>query len=202
MKIAFCGTSGAGKTTLVKYVSETFGLPWISGSSGDLKTEADKNSIPGIQGKGHGHVIAYSATHPLEGWTNQWQILDRRSELIMNNDRFVTDRSPIDNVTYAILQCAYHKEITNQMVEGLIYRAGLAYEGLTHLIYIKPVQPNGDIENNQSRITNAFYQRTVDAAFDYWLGVFMEQYPKVEVLPIDYWDLQRRKDSIDYFLAG
>lgn len=201
MKVAFCGTSGAGKTTLVKYVSGKYGLPHISGSSGDLKTEHDKNILPEINGKGHENVIVYSATHPEEGMLNQEQILYRRTQAIINNNRFVTDRSPIDNMVYMTLQCSYHKDISRERCQNFVDIALKAWEGLTHIIYIVPVQPEGHIENNGSRIVNPFYQVSVDAAFDHWLSFFQDQIFK-PCLRIDYWDLKRRKDEIDYFIAG
>lgn len=199
MKVAFTGTSGAGKTTLVKYVAEKYGLPWISGSSGDLKTQEDKDRFPEIQGKGHEHVIVQSALNPYLGWENQLQILQRRKEAIENNSSFVTDRSPVDNMVYMLMQCAYHKEIDDHMVSLFKQTCLEAWSKLTHVIYIKPCQPEG-IENNNSRVTNLHYQQSIDAVFNYWLMEF-STWPGPYILKLTRWDLENRKSDIDRFLT-
>lgn len=204
-KVAFTGSSGAGKTTLVKFVEEKFNLNHISGSSGDILTEEDKLELMkdyGYNG-GHGHsgVIVESAKNPEYGIQNQWIIQHRRAEVIRNNVDFVTDRSPIDNITYFVNQCGFHPQVTDQEVEKFFKACARAWVGLSHVIYIKAVQPN-EVENNGSRVANRYYQRTIDAQFEYWLNNhFLNKYPDgPEVLIIDFWDLEKRKEAVLNFL--
>lgn len=203
-KIAFTGSSGAGKTTLVTFVAEKLGLTHISGSAGDVKKEGDKMLIDDVlhyPGGGHVGVIRYSALNPEYGLLNQKMLQMRRRELIMENDNFVTDRSPIDNLTYFVNQVGYHPMVTDQMVEEFMADCMKAWEELSHVIYIKAVQPKA-VEVNYSRVANRFYQKAIDAQFEYWLvNYFMKNsVAGPEVLIIDYWDLDKRKREVSKFL--
>jgi len=204
MKVAFTGSSGSGKTTLVTFVAEQLGLTHISGSAGDLKKEGDKMLIDDLldyPGGGHVGVIRYSALNPEYGIMNQKLLQIRRAEVIMQNDNFVTDRSPIDNLTYFINQVGFHPMVTDQMVEEFTRECLAAWEELDYVIYVKAVQPN-EVERNFSRVANKYYQRAIDAQFEYWLrNVFMKSLAGPEVLIIDYWDLQKRKEQVFEFLT-
>ncbi len=205
-KIAFTGTSGSGKTTLVKFVSEKFSIPHISGSAWDLKNDEDKHTLRdqfGFPGGGHAGVIKYSALNPEYGVFNQQLLLKRRLELGMLNQSFVTDRSPIDNLTYFIMQCGYHPMVTDHIVSEFMNNAFKAYQLFTHIIYVKAVQPT-EVENNQSRIANRFYQKAVDSMFEYWLYNFFRRSSQVatpKLLVIDYWNLEARKQEVTQFLS-
>ena len=203
MKVAFTGTSGSGKTTLVTFVAEKLGLTHISGSAGDVKKEGDKMLIDEMlqyPGGGHVGVIRYSALNPEYGIMNQKLLQMRRRELIVENDNFVTDRSPIDNLTYFINQCAYHPMCTNEMVEEFAKDCLSAWEQLTHVVYVKAVQPSA-VEVNGSRVANNWYQKAIDAQFDHWLKWFWKNSLEgPEVLQIDYWDLDHRKEKVLEFL--
>lgn len=213
MKIAFSGSSGSGKTTLVNYVVDQLGLAHLSGSAGDVKTEEDKKILQedpyDYPGGGHVGVIRYSALNPEYGWENQQRLLQRRAQLINgthpthgNVENFVTDRSPADNVVYCINQVGFHPLVTDKMLEQHIRDAVEAMGNLTHLIYVKAVQPQ-EVERNGSRVANRYYQKSVDALFEYWikqmLGMCID--PPSFML-IDYWDLDTRKENVLRFLKS
>lgn len=203
MKIACTGTSGSGKTTLVTFAAETLGLIHISGSAGDVKKDGDKMIIDDMlkyPGGGHVGVIRFSALNPEYGLLNQKMLQMRRRELIMENDNFITDRSPIDNLTYMVNQVGYHPMVTDEMISEFAKDCLKAWEELTHVIYVKAVQPN-EVEFNGSRVANSWYQKAIDAQFAHWLTWFKRNETSgPEVLVIDYWDLQRRKDAVIDFL--
>jgi energy-coupling factor transporter ATP-binding protein EcfA2 len=201
LRVAFTGTSGSGKTTLVKYVEKEFNLPHISGSAYDLKEGNDRDYLEsfGFPGGGHAGTIKYSALNPEYGIMNQRLLLKRRTQLIQGNNEFVTDRSPLDNVTYFINQCGFHPMVTDGMINDFIEEATKAWMGLTHIIYVKAVQPY-EVENNNSRVANIFYQKAMDVQFDYWYKyLFANRGPKF--LKIDYWNLQERKENVREFLT-
>jgi gluconate kinase len=204
MKVAFSGSSGSGKTTLVTFVSEALKLKHISGSAGDVKTEGDKMIVDEAfkyPGGGHAGVIRYSALNPEYGLMNQTLLKLRRKELVMNNDNFVTDRSPADNLTYMVNQVAYHPMITDAMVEEFARDCQQAWDELTHVIYVKAVQPK-EVERNGSRIANSWYQKAIDAQFELWINYFMKNSQAgPEVMIIDYWDLEKRKEEVLKFLG-
>lgn len=205
MKVAFTGSSGAGKTTLVTFVKEKFGLDHLSGSAGDLKTEGDKmliDEVYGYPGGGHVGVIKFSALNPEYGLMNQKLLQMRRKELIMTNDNFVTDRSPIDNLTYFVNQMGYHPMVTDEIVQEFMRECLEAWEELTHVIYVKAVQPN-EVERNGSRVANRFYQKAIDAQFEYWLVNFFLKEAQIgpKILILDKWDLELRKQLVTGFLS-
>lgn len=204
LKVAFTGSSGSGKTTLVEFVSKEMGLTHISGSAGDVKKEGDKllvDEFMNYPGGGHVGVIRYSALNPEYGMINQKLLQMRRRELIMENTNFVTDRSPIDNLTYFVNQVGYHPMVTDQMVEEFMKDCLAAWEELTHVIYVKAVQP-GSVEVNYSRVSNKYYQKAIDAQFGYWLNTFFKNksIDGPEVLVLDFWDLDQRKKEVLKFL--
>lgn len=213
-KIAFTGSSGSGKTTLVKFVEQELGLKHISGSAGDIKTESDRAVLASLLGEeenGHLSVIKNSVLKPIYGINNQYILQYRRANIIRHNINFVTDRSPLDNLTYFINQVGFLPEVTDAIVEEFANKCYEALKGLTHLIYIKAVQPI-EVENNGSRIANKWYQKSVDAQFEYWLfnyflpkreyetfgGAIELPFPKI--LIIDFWDLNQRKENLLNFL--
>lgn len=214
MKIAFSGSSGSGKTTLVEFVAKSLNLRHISGSAGDVKTEADKMLLQenpyNYPGGGHSGVIRYSALNPEYGLINQQLLLQRRHEIILgthpvhgeHGGNFVTDRSPADNIVYFISQVGYHPMVTDEVTEAHLQKAQKAWDDLTHVIYVKAVQPK-EVERNHSRIANKYYQKSIDALFEYWIKNYLipNSVDGPEVLIIDYWDLDQRKEEVLKFLS-
>lgn len=205
LKIAFTGASGSGKTTLVKWVSETFNIPHISGSAGDVKTPADNRLLDDLfelDSDGHHGVIVNSAINPHYGVMNQKLLLMRRLEIFKYNDHFVTDRSTVDNMTYFINQCGFHPQVTKAMCDDFLNDCVRGIIELDLVIHIKSVQPNGDVENNGSRIPNHYYQQSIDTQFSHWLGVIRKHMDgsltihPTRFITIDYWDLDTRKKEI------
>jgi hypothetical protein len=76
-----------------------------------------------------------------------------------------------------------------------------AWEELTHVIYVKAVQPN-EVEKNGSRVANRYYQKAIDAQFEYWLVNFFVKNAQVgpKILTLDMWDLDTRKEVVTEFL--
>lgn len=205
MKIAFSGSSGSGKTTLTKFISERLGMPHLSGSAGDLYTKQDRDFLRDTYqydtGKGHGDVIKASAVDPGFGVANQRIILQRRIQLIGDNPKFVTDRSPADNIVYFLNQVGFHKEVTDRDCGVFLDLVQKAWGLLDYVIYIKAVQPK-EVEDNGSRVANWFYQQSIDAQFEFWINYLMKKNRKnkPDVLTIDYWNLDRRKEEVLDFL--
>jgi energy-coupling factor transporter ATP-binding protein EcfA2 len=204
MKIACSGSSGSGKTTLVHHIIKMCPeLTHISGSAGDVKTEGDKMIIDEMfkyPGGGHVGVIRYSALNPEYGMMNQKLLQLRRSEIIHNNDSFITDRSPADNLTYMINQVSYHPSVTDAMTEEFAKDCLKAWEQLTHVIYVKAVQP-GEIERNGSRVANRWYQKAIDCQFEFWINWLQDNCLEgPEVLIIDVWDWDKRVAMVQEFL--
>jgi len=179
MKVAFSGASGSGKTTLVKWVAEHYNLPHLSGSSGDLKTDDDREYLAsrfGVEGReGHAKVIKESHNNPEFGYELQRMILTRRSELIKDNQVFVTDRSPIDNFVYYMLQAGLYQ---NDGINHDFYEACIqAMIPLDH-IFVVPFMFDF-VEDNGSRLTSQVYQHMVTHIFSLYHYQFQAEMSRV-----------------------
>lgn len=202
MKIAFTGTSGSGKTTLVNFLKETYNLPHLNASAGTIGGLAleEVKAKHKYYADGHLAVIQRSLVDPEFAKDFQNAVIDARTEKYKTMDSFVTDRSPIDSLTYFALQAA--PNLTDEYCEAFKDKCYEALSYLDILIYIKAVQPKDvAVENNGSRVPVKMYQKAVDAVFERNLKEYLEsektpgvQYPKVIV--IDFWSLDRRKSII------
>lgn len=204
MKIGLTGPSGSGKTTLAKYIADNYNLTFIPGSAGLIMSQEDKDYLStefDYSGEGHRAVINRSATNPDFGYAFQELLLKTRAKKLNESDEFVTDRTPLDNLTYFMLQCAHNqRDVTcNEFIE-ISNKAFLG--GLTHLILVKP-HP-GWTENNDSRVANNYYQ---NMTYDVFMGLYY-RYLKdslhssgIRVLHLDFWNLNSRIQAIDNFLT-
>lgn len=205
MKIAMSGSSGSGKTTLGNWIADEFNLKHIPCSAGDLLDGNDlsflKESFNYEGNEGHYGVIKRSAENGEFGYLFQNMLLNNRTHLISNNDDFIMDRSPVDNLTYFISQVGFHPGMEDRLAEIFIQKCFRAWNMLTHVIYVKAVQP-GKVENNGSRIVNKYWQQAIDAQFDHWFKTlfFTDKNPKI--LRINFWDLEGRKQAIREFLKA
>lgn len=199
MKIAFTGPSGSGKTTLVKWLSEEYKLPWLNGSSGEIKNVRDIGNLEEmglVQGKGHKEVIVSGHNHPEAAIANQQRILERRTGMMTKQTDFVTDRSQIDNWVYYWMQCSMHVTDEDARVFRKKCEAGLG--NLTHVIYIPTmISP---IEDNGSRIASFHYQKMVSVIFDAAIK-FWDFGNMTNLLMITEKDLDKRKQQIIEFIT-
>ena len=206
MRVALCGPSGTGKTTLAKFISEEFNIPFIKGSASlimDAKTRKDLNERFGYEPTGHQNVINESSKNPAFGIAFQKELLRCRTLILQQEKSFITDRSPVDNIAYFLTQCSHNA--TEIETRGFINNCRELARHLTHIINIKVTNPEG-IEDNGSRVTNKYFQEMMDSVFQMVLNKIMmkssEGLSHIKVFEIDFWDLQNRKESIKAFLNG
>jgi hypothetical protein len=102
VRIAISGPSGYGKTTLAKKLSDLLDIPFIT-TSAQLLWESTGGHYPVHS---HQDVIQMSVENPKVGIRFQHDLLELRAEMLKDSPSFVTDRSPIDNLTYFLLQNA------------------------------------------------------------------------------------------------
>jgi energy-coupling factor transporter ATP-binding protein EcfA2 len=197
-KIALTGPSGSGKTTLAKHISEVMGYPFISTSAGDILTIEDKSILKEkylYEGKGHENVISLSSRIPSFGLDFQNMVANARGSIILNNDGFIIDRSPIDNLVYFMLQCSHNQspkvfEIFREYCRKII-------KELDIIIWVRTCSDS--VEDNKSRIPNIHFQRMVDSLFKYAIEehFFLELKDfNPEFYVIDTWDWEYRKNII------
>jgi len=200
MKIVCIGPSGAGKTTLAKWIAEEYGLEFVSSSAWDLLSSEDKSFLKKeYDYKPEGHLNVIRKSFENANFTRDFQVLveAKRAALLASGlDDMITDRSPIDNVTYYLLQASMmlSDEFTAQFIEAAVETWE---EHVDAAIFVNFV--NKKIEDNNSRISKVYYQRMTNAVFNYVYTEYFEG-KGVPVLHIDYWDLEKRKINVKAFI--
>lgn len=157
-KLFLSGISGIGKTTLAKAVSERYGIPFVNGSS---KVLWEKYDI-----KDHQDLIHRSLTDIDFGIQFQYELLKVRRESITGLDSFVTDRSPLDNLVYTMLQVS--SNMTKEQNEDYINTCKISFPYNSKLLLLSPIETDLfsiPLENDGFRVTNPYYQSMVDTMF-------------------------------------
>lgn len=195
-RICMAGPSGTGKTTLATKLAEYYGLNFISGSGLKMLNTTDKSDEKSQRIKSHRELINESSRDPYWGWEMQTKILKVRTAIIEKQDHFIIDRSPLDNFTYSMIECAHNipeedcKSFLKKCQDTLISNYDM-------MILVRFNNPDGSIEENGSRITNPFFQEKADQLFLHYYHKYFNDL--VPTLIIDYWDLDGRvKNSINF----
>lgn len=189
-KIFLSGVSGIGKTTLCNLISKNTGLPFIEGSSKVLWRDFNIGS--------HKELIDRSIKDPKFGLDFQYALLDYREKLIKENPSFITDRSPLDNIVYTIIQLG--PSISSDETLAYIQRAKSIYKNIEEEYQHIHLGLNNDmlgeilVENDGMRIPNFYYQLMVEGVFktcleSNWLGIR-------NLSKIYSWDMDRRENLV------
>lgn len=148
-KIMFAGPSGFGKTTLAKWISEQYNIPFESGSVSDL--------IPQTKDVAHKDMLARD---PKELYTEDFQILNLRNKLFSNKEQFISDRSYLDSAAYFL-----YKQGDKQPSCEVEHFIGLCSMLITQqcdclifLNFIPELVSEWVTEDNNKRITSNYFQ--------------------------------------------
>lgn len=215
LRIQFCGPSGIGKTTLAKYVSKEFNIPFIDGSYSTL--------IPKTKDMPHRDMLDRDA---YEVYKEYLDLASKRYQAFLNyqTPQYVSDRSFLDIITYTLDGFASKLEACDiEFMVNLCKK--LLLESCTHLILL-PYEYTFinlvGIEDNDKRILNPYYQWKVSREFiciveDLWGvrvlkqthdGVYIGEIEgdtdkgekTTKLMIINYWDIDIRKKVIKEFL--
>lgn len=149
LRVNFTGVSGVGKTTLAKWVSEEFGIPFVSGSYSDL--------IPDTKDMPHQDMINQD---PQKVFMQDTQVLNLRNKKFQEYPAFVSDRSYLDSAAYMINKLSHRiKECDTESFLELC--RALSGVQITHLIFIPFTEEylkGWEMEDNHKRILNRYYQ--------------------------------------------
>lgn len=181
-RIMICGASGTGKTALAKHISELYELPFVSTSAKKLWKDFGFVS--------HKDVRIKSFSDSKLGMEYQTEILLERGNILRYHDKFVTDRSFVDNVVYMLMDLSH--TITNGEVEDFLRLCRMGMVKCDLLIFIRWTD---DIvfQDDKNRITNRYYQAMVDKIIEWILYSGYITDPVVtKVKEIDMWDFESR----------
>lgn len=213
-KIMLTGCSGVGKTTLAKWISKQWNIPFISGSYSDLVPETREQSHTDMINK-----------NPKEVFRQDTQVINLRHKSFQNKREFVSDRSYFDSAAYHIQKSSHNlPECESEHFINLCEE--LMAEQCTHLIFIpfsKDFLIRWEMENNSKRVLNRYYQFEVSqilyGILDLWnykpnriksffskgklnsIGTIQCRYRKIKVLILDEQDFETRKDLVKAFLS-
>ena len=181
-----CGASGTGKTTLAKHISELYELPYISTSASHLWSEFGFTS--------HEDSIKKCMANPKLGTEYQFRVLANRLAAFKSQENFVTDRSFMDNVVYALLQQTFE----TCDLEILFKECSIGMMACDLLIYIA-WHEDIILEEDSKRIFNRYYQRMVDQIM-HWV-VFSEViHYHGSRLKLRTWDFETRVQLVDKWI--
>jgi deoxyadenosine/deoxycytidine kinase len=190
-QIFITGASGVGKTTLAKYISENYGIPYISASAKDV--------WPRFGFENHEDALRKCLADPILGFEYQKAIwVKRHDALSLAGDNFITDRSPIDNYAYYILQQGYYSEEYNKAMNSLC----IADFALANTVIFIRLSSDIILENDGKRILNITYQKLVDNTIGWVLShQFGLLTYKKELIFISNWDFNNRIEIINNHLS-
>lgn len=208
-----------GKTTLAKWISETYQVPFISGSYSDLVPETAK--MP------HRDMISQDAKLI---FLQDTQVLNLRRKAFDNFETMVSDRSYLDSAAYFINKLSHRipqceteqfieicRELTCKQCDKVIFIPA----GVNHL-------KNWTMEDNQKRSTNLYFHIEISQII-YWIlidlwgaeleytidisdtqdapvyRVHMDKNGEtfstdIMIIPDSCTDLEKRKEFVDAFL--
>lgn len=215
LRVNFTGVSGVGKTTLAKWVSEEFGIPFVSGSYSDL--------IPATKDMPHQDMINQD---PQKVYMQDTQVLNLRNKKFQEYPAFVSDRSYLDSAAYMINKLSHRiKECDTETFLELCQ--ALSVVQITHLIFIPFTEEylkGWEMEDNHKRILNRYYQWEVSTLmyrilYEFWgfqrsifdtsiytMGDVKTDHNgrvwNTKVLILKTMDLDKRKEAIDTFLSA
>ena len=207
-KIFITGVSGIGKTTLAEYISKRMQIPFVVGSSTILW---EKYGI-----KNHLDILKMGLNDPKKGLDFQLELLSKRFELSNEHQHFVTDRSPIDNAVYFLLQNS--QSLKEEQVESYIQKCWDYFHNTPYcqIIYLSHKTGLRTIEDDSKRITNPYFQNDVvgpifenfinqtKAEFDNKLPnpiSIKDENKYAKIYTIKDWDWKKRIDAVDLILS-
>lgn len=151
MRIAFCGSQGTGKSTLVPLLSERLGLPVLNKTTQEIMNEFGFKSQNDI------------LKDPAEtGVKFQQAMIKSRHDFFMEKNNsgvtdYITDRTPLDSWAYYLVHNSYYADdsISDELKE-------LVKDSSKYFDYVFTLRPGlFKIENNGVRNTKIYYQKTI-----------------------------------------
>lgn len=177
-RIAFCGASGTGKTTLSQYVAAALDL--------DLNPVGSRSVA-----KAMGFESPYDVDKAGRRAEFQRRLVTEKRAWEDAHDRFVTDRTTLDNLAYTMLHDVHAVDaaLLDQVVAGLTR--------YTHVIYCPSkvfCNPAGD----PARVPDLTYHHLYDAALR---GLLLRYLPNVPLWTMSTSDAESRRARVRSILG-
>lgn len=181
-RVAFCGASGTGKSTLATFVSEHFKLPMNPVGSRSVS-------------KAMGFDSPYDVDKAGKRALFQSRLLVEKMLWEEQQESFVTDRTTFDNLVYSMLHGV------EQVPQSYLVEAVRGIQRYTHIIYC-PFEAYCDPGGDAARVQDLTYHEL----FDYALWGMLDRHAgnfakKQNFLVLSDEGLEDRKAQIEYLLS-
>ena len=189
--IVISGPSGSGKTTLAKALSAELGIPFIESSTKPLWRAWGISS--------HKEIITKSQVDPAWGISFQFAVLQHRKQLVERNPQMVTDRGPIDNWVYFLMQSSHH---TPNAISERYLEECLDLHRQASCSFI--LEPLPTVEHDGFRVTNKYYAEMTFQLMKATARNFVElspYNPKTVFILSPYLPQQRLQHALDIYLT-
>lgn len=197
MKIYISGVSGSGKSTLANYISAKYRIPLLNGSA--------KVLWKAYNIKSHKEMIEECVKDPEFGLEFQYKLLTHRKDLMLSEEKFVMDRSPLDGLVYFLLQVAPNLDSSKTMEFINAYKGAYPSDKYTQIFLDMPKDTLAkNLAIDGMRIDNIYYQTFVNDMFQKqiqhnWLEILQPK-DKSSLLHIPDWQWEKRIKTIDKHL--
>lgn len=179
-RIAFCGASGTGKTTLSNFVTERYGLAFNPVGSRSVS-------------KAMGFDSPYDVDKAGKRAEFQRRLVTEKMAWEAEHESFVTDRTTLDNLVYTMFHDVY--AIDHDLLETAV--RGLAR--YTHIFYC-PTETFCNPGDDPSRVKDPTYHWLYDLV----IKAVMDRYKpaRTPMRPLHIESLDERKLCVEKFLRG
>jgi dephospho-CoA kinase len=178
LKIAFAGASGTGKTTAATILSKKLGLEINPVGSRTVSAEMGFKSPYDVDAFGKRSEF-------------QKKLLEDKMSWESSHDKFITDRTHLDNLVYSIM----HNCVQTVNVD-FINSAILYSQAYTHVVFF-PLESFINVAEDNCRLNNIDYQKT----YEFLLKMFINNnLPKDRLLTINSSSLDSRVQEIMEFI--
>lgn len=142
LRIALCGSSGTGKTTLATYLAATLNLPFNPVGSRSVS-------------KAMGFDSPYDVDKAGKRAEFQRRLVLEKRSWEKDHPSFVSDRTTVDNLAYTMLHDVktIDQDLLAQIVSGM--------ERYTHIFYC-PVDVFCQVGDDSARVKDPTYQKLYD----------------------------------------
>lgn len=172
-RVAFCGASGTGKTTMATWLAEEASLPLNPVGSRSVAKEMGFDSPYDVDKAGRRGEFQRRLVTDKRIWENL-------------HPSFVTDRTTLDNLVYTMLHDvrSIDAQLLGSMVEGMKRYT---------LIVVCPVDVHCKLGTDTARIADLTYQQLFDAALE---GVLDRWAPTAPILWLHHEGVEVRKQVL------